>query len=101
MKFNMFKKYIYIYLIIQFQAIQTTDFYKKNMYEMFKRNLNMFPDLRGSCNPNKNKSQDKTDHCIRSKLELIPGGGFWPSDKIITEYYRYFNAHKDYNPWFK
>ena len=38
---------------------------------------------------------------VRSKLELIPGGGFQPSDKSITEYFRYLNAHKDYNPWFK
>ena len=36
-----------------------------------------------------------------SNLELIPGGGFQPSDGSITEYYRYLNAHKDYNPWFK
>ena len=36
-----------------------------------------------------------------SKLELIPGGGLQPSDISITEYYRYLNAHKDYNPWFK
>ena len=37
----------------------------------------------------------------KSTLELISGGGFRPSDKSITEYYRYLNAHKDYNPWFK
>ena len=36
-----------------------------------------------------------------SKMELIPGGGFRPSDESTTEYYRYLNAHKDYNPWLK
>ena len=35
---------------------------------------------------------------VRSKLELIPGCGFRPSDKSIKEYYRYLNAHKDQNP---
>ena len=35
-----------------------------------------------------------------SKLEWIPGGGFGPIDKSITEYYRYLNTHKYYNPWF-
>ena len=28
-------------------------------------------------------------------------GRFWPSDKSITKYCRYLNAHKNYNPWFK
>ena len=43
----------------------------------------------------------EADAVPRSKLELIPGGRLWPSDKSITEYYRNLNAHKDYNPWFK
>ena len=33
---------------------------------------------------------------VVSKLEVIQGGGFRPSDNSIIEYCRYLNAHKDY-----
>ena len=39
-----------------FQAIQAAFFYKKNMLEMFKSDLNMFLDLQGSFGQNKNQS---------------------------------------------
>ena len=42
-----------------FQAIKTAVYYTKNAYEMFKRDLIMFLDLRGSCDQNKNESQEK------------------------------------------
>ena len=47
------------------------------------------------------KFEVKLEVKVRSKLELIQGGGFPPSDESIIEYYRYLNAHKDYNPWLK
>ena len=46
-------------MINYFQTFQTAVFYKKNLYEMFKRNLNMFLDLPGSCDQYKNVSQEK------------------------------------------
>ena len=51
-------------MINYFQEIQESVFYKKNWYEMVKHNFNMFPDLQGSCNQNRNESQEKTDCCI-------------------------------------
>ena len=36
-----------------------------------------------------------------SKLELVLGGVFQPSNGSIREYYKYLNAHKNYNTWFK
>ena len=47
------------------------------------------------------KFEVKLEVKVRSKLELIPGGGLWPRDESITENYRHLNAHKDYNQWFK
>ena len=37
-----------------FQAIQTAIFNKKNAFEMCKPNLNMFLDIQGCCDQNKN-----------------------------------------------
>ena len=61
-------------MINYFQAIHKAVFYKKIMFEMFKRNLNMFIDLWRSCDQNKNDYQDKNEDCIygvRSLLEWL------------------------------
>ena len=39
-------------MINYFHAIQTALFYKKNAFEMFKPNLNLFIHLQGSCGEN-------------------------------------------------
>ena len=45
-------------MINYFKATHTAVCYEKNAYEMFKRILIMFLDLRGSYDQKKNESQD-------------------------------------------
>ena len=50
-------------MIHYFPANQTDVFYRKNAYEMFNLNLNIFLDLRGSCNQAINLSREKNYYC--------------------------------------
>ena len=50
---------LYFHMINYFQAIQTARLYKKNMFEMFRPNLNIFLDLQRSCDQDKNQSKEK------------------------------------------
>ena len=54
--------YIFIWSSI-FKQIKQMFSIEKNAYEMFKQNLNMFLDLRGSCNQSIKLSGKKTDDC--------------------------------------
>ena len=61
----------------------TAVFFRKYVYEILKRNSNMFVDLQGYCDQNKNKSQEKTEYCIKVWLVLASTSAKDLKKKII------------------
>ena len=75
--------WFYLYFLCNyFEAIQTDLFhYKKNLYEMLKRNSNMFLDLWGSCDQNIKRSRTKTEYCnVVSDFDILAS---WDSKACI------------------